>query len=248
MSPESLSVQFLPCGDSALSVQFGFDVDLETSTRVLRFRAAVAQSGPAGITETVPTYRSLMVHYDPLQIRQADLIGKLEPLLEAKPNVTFAARTWQFPACYDGEFAWDLEDVAKTVGLSPDQVVEMHTSIDFYVYMVGFMLGFLHMGDMPEIMAVLSRRPEPRVRLEPGAIVTAQGLTVVHNISTPGGWHVLGRTPAVLFDPRQEDRPALVAPGDTVRFVSVSRQEFDDIRARVLADDYQVPYVEAAPS
>ena len=240
-------IEFLPCGDSALSVQFGFDVNREATTRVLRFRAAVEQWGPEGICETVPTFRSLMIHYDPMRIRQADLISRLEPLLDARPEISSASRAWRLPVCYDAEFAWDLEDVAKKVGLSPDQVVEMHTSHEFYVYMVGFMLGFLHMGDLPEIMAVLSRRPEPRLRLEQGAVVTAMGLTVVHNISTPGGWHVIGRTPASLFDVRWK-QPALVSPGDTVRCVPVLRHEFDDIRLRADAGTYVPDFEETWPS
>jgi inhibitor of KinA len=242
-----MTIEFLPCGDSALSVQFGFDVSRESTDRVLRFRAAVEQWGPEGISETVPTYRALMVHYDPMRIRQADLISRLEPLLDAQPEISTAAKAWRLPVCYDGDFAWDLEDVAKTVGLSPDEVVTMHTAHEFSVYMVGFMLGFLHMGDLPEIMTVLSRRPEPRLRLERGAVVTAMGLTVVHNISTPGGWHVLGRTPASLFDVRWE-RPALVSPGDTVRCVPISRQEFQDIRQRADAGTYIPDFEEIGPS
>ena len=242
-----MPIEFRPCGDSALSVQFGFDVSREATTRVLCFRAAVEQWGPEGILETVPTFRSLMVHYDPMRIRQADLINRLEPLLEARPEISTAAKAWRLPVCYDGDFAWDLEDVAKTVGLSADEVVTMHTSHAFSVYMVGFMLGFLHMGDLPEIMAVLSRRSKPRLRLEAGAVVTAMGLTVVHNISTPGGWHVIGRTPASLFDLRWE-WPALVSPGDTVRCVSISRREFGDIRQRADAGTYIPDFEEIGPS
>ena len=242
-----MPIEFRPCGDSALSVQFGFDVSREATTRVLRFRAAVEQWGPEGISETVPTYRSLMVHYDPMRIRQAELISRLEPLLDARPEISTAAKAWRLPVCYDSDFAWDLEDVAKTVGLTVDEVVAMHTSQPFSVYMVGFMLGFLHMGDLPEIMTVLSRRPEPRLRLEAGAVVTALGLTVVHNISTPGGWHVIGRTPASLFDVRWE-RPALVSPGDTVLCVPISRQEFADIRERADAGAYIPDFEEIAPS
>lgn len=141
------------------------------------------------------------------------------------------------PACYDEPHAPDLAEVAARTGLSEAEVIELHTSAVFHVYMLGFSPGFPYMGDLPPSL-VLPRRTDPRVKVPAGSIAIAAGQTAVYPVESPGGWHLIGATPLRLFDVRLP-QPALLAAGDKVCFVRVSRVEFDDIRRAVEHDAYQ---------
>ncbi len=232
-----MDVRFLVSGDTAVIVEFGDRVDREVSERVLRLSATVRAAKIHGVIETVPTYRSLMVLHDPLAIASAELIATLESLVQAGTSATKAARLWRMPACYDEPHAPDLAEVAARTGLSEAEVIELHTSAVFHVYMLGFSPGFPYMGDLPPSL-VLPRRTDPRVKVPAGSIAIAAGQTAVYPVESPGGWHLIGATPLRLFDVRLP-QPALLAAGDKVCFVRVSRVEFDDIRRAVEHDAYQ---------
>ena len=231
-----MSVDFLPGGDTALTVQFGLGINRPLNARVIRVRQAIDRARLPGIIETVPTYRSLIVHYDPRRISQAQLIRGIEPLLDAEPEIERDGTVWRVPVCYEPPHGWDLESVARTVGITPERLIEVHTSVTYYVYMVGFMPGQPHMGDLPEEIC-LPRRKEPRLRVEQGAVIVGPGLTVIHSYSSPGGWHVIARTPAPMFDLRAEN-PVLLNAGDSAVMVPISARQFDDIEEQVAAGVY----------
>lgn len=234
-----MDVRFLVSGDTAVVVEFGDRVDRELSERVLGLSAAVHVANVNGVVECVPTYRSLMVLHDPLAISSAELIRTLELLVERGATARRDARLWLIPASYDEAHAPDLADVAVRTGLSEDEVIALHTSAVFHVYMIGFSPGFPYMGDLPASL-VLPRRTDPRVKVPAGSIAIAAGQTAVYPVESPGGWHLIGATPVRLFDV-QWPEPALLAPGDKVRFVRVSQDEFEEIRSAVERDAYRVP-------
>lgn len=233
-----MSVEFLPCGDAGLSVQFGDRIDRPLNERVIRIKAGIDEARIAGVVETVPTYRALMIHYDPLQTSQAALIDDLRPLLDQDFDRPIRGAHWRVPVCYEPEFAPDLEDVAKWAGMTPEEVVDIHTSIAHYVYMLGFAPGQPHMGDLPDALAI-PRRPDPRPRIDKGSIVTATGLTIIYPVANACGWHIIGRSPISVFDPGQNP-PALLSPGDTVAFFPISAAEFRDIQERADAGLYRI--------
>jgi inhibitor of KinA len=237
------NLQFLPCGDTAFSVQLGFDINRETCLKVLSLKATIEKSSVAGLIETVPSYRSLLVHYDPLQTRQQTLIKQIVEIIETPNEIKLLPKRWQVPVCYDPEFAWDILEVGETVDKTTDELIKLFSSTEFFVYMVGFFLGHLHLGDLPDFMKTLSRRPNPRVRLNSGAMATAQGLAVVHAIASPGGWSVMGRTPIPLFDIRNKP-PALFTAGDQITFFPIDKNEFHDIEDRVAVNEYLPEYEE----
>lgn len=234
-----MNVRFLPAGDTALVVEFGDLMDRELSNRVLGLSALVRASNIAGVSETVPTFRSLMVHYDPLATDSASLTAALEKLLGSNRSANKQVKLWRIPACYAISHAPDLEDVARRTGLSSAEVVRHHGDTRFHTYMIGFMPGFPYLGDLPESL-VLPRRADPRVRVPPGSIAIAANMTGIYPLESPGGWHLIGATPVRLFDLRRP-QPALLSPGDAVRFEPVTVREFDAVRAAVAADAYQVP-------
>ncbi|MBI2291589.1 MAG: 5-oxoprolinase subunit PxpB [Betaproteobacteria bacterium] len=220
-------------------VEFGDRIDRLLSERVLRLSALVRAAKLPGVIETVPTFRSLMVHYDPFATDSASLTVAIENLLDSGRSEAKPVTLWRIPACYAASHAPDLAEVAQRTGLGMEEIVGLHSNTRFHIYMLGFVPGFPYMGDLPEAM-VLPRRADPRVRVPPGSIAIATSMTAIYPLESPGGWHLIGATPIRLFDPRRS-RPALLSAGDAVRFEPITVREFDAIRAAVAADTYQVP-------
>jgi len=233
-----MNVRFLSAGDRALVVEFGDRIDPALNAEVLRLDTSLRSSELAGVVETVPTFRSLMVHYDPLVTTRANLERAIASLLDRKPGSRSTGTLWRVPVCYDGEFAPDLAEVAHLTGLSPGEVIALHSGTRYHVYMLGFLPGFPYMGDLPPRLA-LPRRADPRVRVPAGSIAIATTLTAIYPYESPGGWHLIGATPIRLFDPERA-QPALFAPGDTVQCEPVDPLAFASIKKAVDGGSYQV--------
>ena len=233
-----MTVRFLSAGDRALVVEFGEHVDRALSDDVLRLDASLRVSGLAGVVETVPTFRSVMVHYDPMVTSCADLERSIAGQLDRRSGPRSDATLWRVPVCYEGEFAPDLVEVARLAGLTPSEVIGLHSGGRYHVYMLGFLPGFPYMGDLPDRLA-LPRRADPRVRVPAGSVSIATNLTAIYPYESPGGWHLIGATPIRLFDPALA-RPALLAPGDMVQFEPIDSAGFAAIRKAVDSGGYQV--------
>lgn len=237
-----MEVRFLDAGDCAVTVEFGDTIERALSERVLRLGARVREQLPPGVIEAVPTFRSLMVHYDPLATDRASVVAHLETLLDDGAAVQASATLWRIPACYEGDYAPDLDDVAARTGLTPRDVARLHADTLFHVYMIGFVPGYPYMGDLPAQL-VLPRRADPRVRVPPGSIAIASTMTAIYPLESPGGWHLIGTTPVRLFDAASAS-PSLLRPGDKVRFEPVPAAQFAEIGAAVSAGAYVVPHEE----
>lgn len=232
----------MPAGDTALVAEFGDAIDRTLSNRVLMLRAALVNANLPGIVETVPTFRSLLIHYDPLVTSGDRLEAAIQALDFSGGGGSRRYRLWHLPACYEGEFAPDLEEVSQGAGLSAGDVAALHSGTQFHIYMIGFVPGFPYMGDLPPELR-LPRRTDPRVRVPAGSVAIATAMTAIYPVESPGGWHLIGRCPVRLFDPAWES-PALLQPGDAVRFESVTAAEFEGIAKDVLAGSYQALYEE----
>jgi KipI family sensor histidine kinase inhibitor len=168
--------KLLPAGDTALVVEFGDSIDQCVSAKVLALADRLAELAPAGIIETVPTFRSLLIHYEPLLLG-ADLLARtVAQLADGLPPRTQSGRAWRLPACYDASVAPDLAYVAAECGLSPAQVIERHSAVAYHVYMLGFLPGQAYMGDLAPELA-LPRRKTPRTQIAPGALAIATRMT-----------------------------------------------------------------------
>lgn len=244
-----MTARLLDAGDSAVTIEFGSTVAPELVARVAAFEQAVdaarASGALAGVIETVPTFRSLTVLYNPLLTSRAALDPVLHTLLgQGRPARLAAPRRWRLPVCYGGSHGADLAAVASACGLSAEEVVHLHAGVEFTVYMLGFMPGFAFMGGLPEVLA-MPRLQEPRLRVPAGSVAITGGLTAIYPWESPGGWHLLGRCPVPLFD-EAAPSPVLLAPGDRVSFepVTAARQaELDaDLHAgRLLAGQFLQP-------
>lgn len=219
-----------------MAVEFGHEIDRSISETVLALDCALARRQVEGIVETVPTFRSLMIHYEPLAVSPDTLTALVLDLIAAPSPDRPKQRRWHIPACYDRDVAPDLDEVASLTGLSSAEVIELHGEAEFHVYMIGFLPGFAYLGDLPERLR-LPRRKEPRLRLPAGSIAIATAMTAIYPVESPGGWHLIGRSPVRLFD-AQATRPSLLSPGDKVRFVPVSISQFEAVAREVDAGGY----------
>jgi KipI family sensor histidine kinase inhibitor len=219
----------LTSGDTALVVEFGDRIDAAISGCVLAFAQRVSAAALPGVIEVVPTFRSLMVHYDPLQTSHAALTTALVPMLQGLAPGAGGGRHWVIPTCYDASVALDLAEVAARTGVSESELVTLHATTTFHVYMLGFLPGFPYLGGLPKALQ-LPRRETPRLKVPPGSVAIAMDMTCIYTLESPGGWHVLGRTPVVLFDVRR-DPPAPLAAGDKVLFEPISLEEYRRLSA-----------------
>ncbi|HEY0328724.1 MAG TPA: 5-oxoprolinase subunit PxpB [Rhodopseudomonas sp.] len=217
--------RILPSGDAAITVEFGREIDQRASERVLQLDRALAAAPIAGVTETVPTYRSLLVHYDPEQI-SFDVLGEqLIALAQADAAPAPASiRHWRIPVCYGGEYGVDLEDVATSLGLSADEVVRRHVAGDYRVAMIGFTPGWSYLSGLDPALT-MPRRQSPRL-LTPAGTISIGGVQAgVQCLPGPSGWHLLGRTPVRTYQLHREPI-FLLDPGDVVNFFAIDDKQF----------------------
>lgn len=226
-------------------VQFGEAVDASVNRRVRHLAAKLRESGEAGIVDIVPTIRSLMVHYDPLETSAARLREAISDLLHHEHGGEDSYRLWTIPVCYEGACAPDLENVAREMELDTVEVARRHAAEPLEVFMMGFLPGFPYLGLLPEEFDI-PRLFEPRVKVPARSISIAVRQTTVYTVECPGGWHLIGRTPVEFFDPDRA-QPILVAAGDRIRFEPVPLREYERMRKAVEADDYMPPVEEIVP-
>jgi KipI family sensor histidine kinase inhibitor len=217
--------RFLPCGDAGLSVEFGQTASVAVSERVLALDAVLRADPPPGLVETVPTFRALAVHLDPLVTDAAAMEAAIRPRLAGLAEARGAGRRWRVPVSYAPSHAPDLEDVQRLTGLSRDEVVALHAGPELHVYMIGFLPGHPYMGDVPEPLR-LPRLAEPRTRVPRGGVAIATAFSAIYPVESPGGWRLIGRTPLPLFDLGREP-VALLQPADKVIFQPITEAEFD---------------------
>jgi KipI family sensor histidine kinase inhibitor len=216
--------RLLPSGDSAVTVEFSRNIDDVANQRVLALDRALAREPIGGVTETVPTYRSLLVHYNPLEIGFDALSEQLTALAEQPVPPIANARCWRIPVAYGGEHGIDLEDVAKALDTTPDDIVARHVAGDYRVAMIGFTPGWSYLSGLDKFLH-MPRRQNPRL-LTPAGTVSVGGLqTGVQCLAGPSGWHLLGRT-AVRTYQLHRDPIFLLEPDDCVTFARIDGKTF----------------------
>jgi inhibitor of KinA len=228
----------LQAGDTALVVEFGESIDRRLSARVLALARRLDEARLDGLVETVPTFRSLMVYYDPLLLPVASLVAYIERSMRSPRIADEVGRQWCLPACYDSRIAPDLDHIAVRTGLSPAQVIERHSSVIYHVYMLGFLPGQPYLGDLPAELA-LSRRETPRARIPAGSLAIAGTMTCIFPLETPCGWHLVGRSPVPLWQ-RRTVGDVLLTPGDKVSFSPISLREYERLSARAHEGTLQI--------
>lgn len=232
------NVAFLPAGESAVVVEFGRQISPAIHARVHALTQALQAANAPGIVELVPTFRSVLVGYDPLILSYGNVIRLIKKHLRAaRTHQAGERRVIEIPVCYGGAFGEDLPDVAEMTGLSEDEVVLRHTQGDYLIYMMGFLPGFAYLGGLDEKIAV-PRLPNPRQRIPAGAVGIGGEQTGIYPSASPGGWRLIGQTPLKPYDPNRE-QPFLYQAGMGIRFVPVDEARYRDIEQQVAQGTYQ---------
>lgn len=233
-------VRFLIAGDSSLCAEFGNEISKEINAQIRAFNILLKESGIAGIVETIPTYRSLLIQYDPGVISYKSLEGKLKKLLAKLDSVEIPpSEVLEVPVLYGGEeMGPDLKFVAENAKMSEEEVIKLHSEPEYLIYMLGFTPGFTYLGGLNDAIET-PRLKTPRVKIPAGSVGIAGKQTGVYPIDSPGGWQLIGRTPLKMYDADRE-KPILPEAGQYIKFVPIDRAEFDRIAAEVEKGTYEV--------
>jgi inhibitor of KinA len=227
-----MPARYLPFGDAALVVEFGDTISLEINRRVVALDSAILKAEIRGVEELVPTYRSLLVRYDPLKISYEQLVFRVKDLEEnlKDSHAKMEGRKVVVPVVYGGEYGPDLGHVAQFHGLTEEQVVRLHSEREYRVYMIGFVAGFPYLGEVADEIAT-PRLETPRLKVSAGSVGIAEKQTGIYPCEAPGGWQIIGRTPIRLFDPWQQP-PTPLNSGDTVKFKPILEAEYKMLLGR----------------
>jgi 5-oxoprolinase (ATP-hydrolysing) subunit B len=216
--------RLLASGDSAITVEYSRDIDDAANQNVLALDRALARAPVDGVTEAVPTYRSLLVHYDPVRIDFETLGKRLLELAQSPVEAASSVRRWRIPVCYGGEHGIDLEDVAKALNTTPEEIVERHVAGNYRVAMIGFTPGWSYLSGLEKSLH-MPRRQNPRLLTPAGTISIGGVQTGVQCLAGPSGWHLLGRTPVRTYQ-LHRDPTFLLEPGDYVTFSQIDARAF----------------------
>ena len=231
-------VRYLVSGDCSVCVEFGNEISPEINKKIRAFKIAVEKSGIEGIVETVPTYRSLLVYYKPEIISFREISEKFEELMGSLDNIEIPPPTViEIPVLYGGEMGPDIQNVAEHNGNTVEEVIQIHTSEEYLIYMIGFIAGFPYLGGMSKEIAT-PRLKSPRVKIDGGSVGIAGEQTGVYPVDSPGGWQLIGRTPLKLYDAERE-KPVLLEAGQYIKFKSVTPEEYDAILKAVEDGSYR---------
>ncbi len=234
-----MSVIFLPAGDAAILIEFDAAISVEVNQRVRALEYLLSQNKLAGVIEAVPSFRALLVYYDPRSVAYDALSAALAALVpQASTEVLPPPRCVELPCCYeDPELGFELAAAAERLGLSASELVQLHGQAEYLVYFLGFAPGQPYMTGMPERITI-PRLTTPRTKTPAGAVGIGGTQCCIYSVESPGGFWVLGQTPVWLYDPAAAE-PILLRPGDRVSFRRIDRREYDQIAVQSAARTYR---------
>ncbi len=220
-----------PLGDSALIVEWKNVSASDALPLVHAAASKISASKLDGFIEAVPGFTSVAVYYEPLRADWPTMNASIRKCL-AKLTLpkSISGKRVEIPVCYDPEFALDQDRLCEHLGLPFEKIIQLHSSVDYKVQLIGFAPGFCYLAGLPEPLT-MPRLSFPRVCVPAGSVGIGHNQTGVYPFEIPGGWNLIGRTPAKLFRPELSP-PTLLSPGDTVRFTPISRDEFTSLRDR----------------
>lgn len=236
-----VAARFKPAGDQSVLVELGEGIHDSVSARVRGLAYLIEHQGKKGFGEVILGYKALLVHYDPMVFTYREVVAELEKMVEEISTAALPpSRLVEIPTLYGDKWGPDLEDVAEYNGLTPEEVISIHSNTDYLVYFLGFTPGFPFLGGMSEKIAT-PRLPSPRLSIPAGSVGIANNQTGLYPTASPGGWRLIGRTPLRFYDPSSE-QPFLLQAGDHVRFIPIDEEEYLAIEAEVKEKRY-VPVI-----
>lgn len=238
------SIKFFPAGDQAMVAEFGTTIAEDINQKVLAMGTWIEKQQIQGVMELLPTFRSLMIYYDNRVISYKALKKRLCEFDEKEyVRETVKRLIRKIPCCYGARFGCDLHDMEKLLQLDREEIIRIHSQVDYKIYMLGFLPGFVYLGGLDKRIEV-PRLSTPRVKINPGSVGIGGNQTGVYPMASPGGWRLIGATPVDFYDPYREN-PILCQAGEYIRFVPVSLDEYYDIRQQVIKGNYQPEVIES---
>lgn len=230
-------IKLLPAGDRAIVAEFGNEIDPAINNQVHALAKKLTEQRPEGLMELVPTFRSLLIHYDPALLSYASLRNMLEQLSDDLAHTgTEQKRILMIPCCYGSHFGPDLAGLERHTGLTRDEIIALHSSVDYKIYMLGFLPGFVYLGGLDKRLEA-PRLSTPRVKIPRGSVGIGGSQTGVYPLDSPGGWRLIGSTPLDFYRPDRPN-PMLCQAGEYMRFVPVTSSDYYDIRQMAARGDY----------
>ena len=232
------NVKFFPAGDHAMVVEFGSIIAENINQKVHALAGWIEEKQIEGVVELLPTFRSLMIYYDCHVVSFERLKRKVSEFDDTKVSAgAKKKKIIKVPCCYGARFGSDLHDMEKILGIDKDEIIRIHSSVCYKIYMLGFLPGFVYLGGLDKRIEV-PRLPSPRVKINPGSVGIGGNQTGVYPVASPGGWRLIGGTPLDFYDPDRE-KPILCNAGEYIRFVPIHIDEYYDIRHLVLKGQYE---------
>ena len=230
-------IRILTAGDSSLLVEFGKKISPEINRKITAAVQMMKEQHIEGVVDVIPAFCSLLINYDPRVVTYGEIKERIQKIvrLEVKTGEV-RKRIFEIPVCYGGEYGPDLGNIAEHAGLSEEEVIEIHSSRDYLIYMLGFLPGFTYLGGLDERIHT-PRLANPRIKINAGSVAIGGSQTGIYPLDSPGGWQLMGMTPVKTYDPGREN-PILVEAGDYIRFVPVDEQEYKRIKEQVDSGTY----------
>lgn len=236
-------MKLMAAGDQVLVAEFGNQIDEQINDQVHALAKKIEEQKIPGIGEVVPTFRSLLIYYDSYRLSYKEAAEKITELARhLETGKASKKRIIKIPCCYGARFGPDLANMEKLTGLDRKEIIAIHSSVDYKVYMMGFLPGFAYLGGLDERIHV-PRLKTPRLKISRGAVGIGGSQTGIYPMDSPGGWQLMGETPVDMYNPDRE-QPIFVHAGDYIRFIPISIMDYYDIRRAVLDGKYQMEIIE----
>lgn len=233
------NIKVVPEGDSSLLIQFEQVISPAINQRIAAIVKLIRAQQISGIIDMIPTYCSLLINYNPQAISYKELHHRIESIVKMDTKTeSITKKVYEIPTCYGGKYGPDLKNIAEHAGLSEEEVIRIHSSSDYLIYMLGFLPGFTYLGGLDERIHT-PRLANPRVLIPAGSVGIGGSQTGIYPVDSPGGWQLMGMTPVKTYDPNRAE-PILVQAGDYIRFVPVSEEEYLAIEKQVADGTYTV--------
>lgn len=231
-------VKILTAGDSSILVQMKQEIRPEINRRLSALVRLIKEQKVEGVIDTIPAFCSLLINYDPRVVSYEEITCRIRGMLKVDVDPGEAGRrVFEIPVCYGGEYGPDLAAIADHAGLTEEQVIKIHSSTDYLIYMLGFLPGFTYLGGLDERIHT-PRLANPRIRIPAGSVGIGGSQTGIYPMDSPGGWQLMGMTPVKTYDPGRK-QPILVEAGDYIRFVPVEESDYLRIKRLVEQGEYQ---------
>ena len=232
------NIKIVAAGDSSLLIEFGSEINEEINRKITTIVQLMRDQQIEGVVDMIPAFCSLLINYDPRIVSYEKMRKRMQALVRMDlKGGAGRKRVFEIPVCYGGQYGPDMETIAGHAGLSEEEVIRIHSSRDYLIYMLGFLPGFCYLGGLDERIHT-PRLANPRVKISAGSVGIGGSQTGIYPLDSPGGWQLMGMTPVRTYDPERE-RPILLEAGDYIRFIPVEEEEYLRIKGAVDRNEYR---------